>query len=188
MSEKVPGGELTRQEKDLLLTIARKSIEARLVGVKMPSPEIGSGALKEKRGAFVTLKKQGHLRGCIGFIEARKSLGETVEEMAQAAAFNDPRFSPLRKDELKSLHIEISALTPLKQIHDVGEIEVGRHGIYMVKGFHSGLLLPQVASEYNWDRTTFLRETCRKAGLEGDAWKDPDTRIFIFSAQVFGEE
>ncbi len=79
-------------------------------------------------------------------------------------------------------------MTPLKQIHDVGEIEVGRHGIYMVKGFHSGLLLPQVASEYNWDRTTFLRETCRKAGLEGDAWKDPDTRIFIFSAQIFGEE
>ena len=188
MSEKVPGGQLTQQEKDLLLTIARKSIEARLAGVKMSSPEIGSGALKEKRGAFVTLKKQGHLRGCIGFIEARKSLGETVEEMAQAAAFNDPRFPPLRQDELESLHIEISALTPLKQIHDVGEIEVGRHGIYMVKGFHSGLLLPQVASEYNWDRTTFLRETCRKAGLGGDAWKDPDTRIFIFSAQVFGEE
>ena len=188
MSEKVPGGQLTQQEKDLLLTIARKSIEARLAGVKMPSPEIGSGPLKEKRGAFVTLKKQARLRGCIGFIEARKPLCEAVEEMAQAAAFSDPRFPPLRKDELKSLHIEISVLTPLKRIQDVSEIEVGHHGIYMVKGFHSGLLLPQVAAEYNWDRTTFLRETCRKAGLEGNAWEDPDTQIFIFSAQVFSEE
>ena len=188
MSEKIPGGELTGQEKDLLLTIARKSIEARLAGIKMSPPEIGSGALKEKRGAFVTLKKQGRLRGCIGFIEARKPLGETVEEMAQAAAFNDPRFPPVREDELKSLDIEISALTPLKQIHDVGEIEVGRHGIYIVKGLRSGLLLPQVASEYKWDRTTFLEETCRKAGLRDDAWKDPDAQIFIFSAQVFSEE
>jgi len=108
--------------------------------------------------------------------------------MAQAAAFNDPRFPPVREDELKSLDIEISALTPLKQIHDVGEIEVGRHGIYIVKGLRSGLLLPQVASEYKWDRTTFLEETCRKAGLRDDAWKDPDAQIFIFSAQVFSEE
>jgi len=178
---------LTKQEKDLLLTIARKSIEAGLAGGKLPPPEIESDTLKEKMGAFVTLKKQDRLRGCIGFIDGRKPLYETVEEMAQAAAFRDSRFSPVREDELKDLEIEISALTPLKQIHDVGEIEVGRHGIYIVKGFHSGLLLPQVATEYEWDRITFLKETCRKAGLPEDAWEDADTQIFIFSAHVFSE-
>ncbi len=178
---------LTKQEKDLLLTIARKSIEAGLAGRGVSSPEIESGTLKEKMGAFVTLKKQDRLRGCIGFIDGRKPLYETVEEMAQAAAFRDSRFSPVREDELKDLEIEISALTPLKQIHDVGEIEVGRHGIYIVKGFHSGLLLPQVATEYEWDRITFLKETCRKAGLPEDAWEDADTQIFIFSAHVFSE-
>jgi len=178
---------LTQQEEDLLLKIARKSIEAGLTGSELPAPEIASDTLKEKMGAFVTLKKQGQLRGCIGVIEGRKPLYETVEEMAQAAAFRDPRFRPVREDELKDLDIEISALTPLKRTHDVDEIEVGRHGLYVVKGFHSGLLLPQVATEYNWDRITFLRETCNKAGLPGDAWKDPDTQIFIFSATVFGE-
>jgi AmmeMemoRadiSam system protein A len=179
--------DLTEQEKDLLLKIARKSIETGLAGEKMPPPEIESDTLKEKMGAFVTLKKKGHLRGCIGFIEGRKPLYKTVEEMAQAAAFKDPRFRPVREDELKSLDIEISALTPLRQIDDINEIEVGRHGIYLVKGHHSGLLLPQVAAEYNWDRATFLKETCSKAGLPEDAWKDADTQIFIFSATVFSE-
>jgi AmmeMemoRadiSam system protein A len=178
---------LTKQEKDLLLKIARNSIEAGLAGRKMPPPETESIALRERMGAFVTLKKQGRLRGCIGFVEGRRPLYETVEEMAQAAAFRDPRFRPVREDELKSLDIEISALTPLKRIHDADEIEVGRHGIYLVKGFHSGLLLPQVATEYNWDRTTFLEETCSKAGLPKDAWRDTDTQIFIFSATVFSE-
>ena len=139
-------------------------------------------------GAFVTLKKQGRLRGCIGLIEGKKPLYETVEEMAQTAAFKDPRFRPVKEDEFKELDIEISALTPLRQIEDVNEIEVGRHGIYIVKGFHSGLLLPQVATEYNWDRNTFLRETCVKAGLPLNAWKDKGTKIFIFSASVFGED
>ncbi len=178
---------LTKQEKDLLLEIAWKSIEAGLAGGKMSHAEIESDTLKKKMGAFVTLKKQGRLRGCIGFIEGRKPLYETVEELAQAAAFGDPRFRPVGEDELKYLDIEISALTPLRQIHDVGEIEVGRHGIYLVKGSHSGLLLPQVATEYNWDRTTFLEKTCSKAGLPEDAWKDTDTQIFIFSATVFSE-
>ena len=178
---------LTKQEKALLLKIARKSIEAGLAGGEMSPPEIESSTLKEKMGAFVTLKKRDRLRGCIGFIEGRKPLYETVEEMAQAAAFRDPRFRPVREDELRDLDIEISALTPLRQIHDVDEIEVGRHGLYLVKGNHSGLLLPQVATEYNWDRMTFLKETCMKAGLPEDAWKDTDAQIFIFSATVFSE-
>lgn len=179
--------DLTKQEQDLLLKRARESIETGLVGGELSPPEVESATLKEKMGAFVTLKKGGRLRGCIGFIEGRKPLYETVEEMARAAAFRDPRFSPVREDEIKDLDIEISALTPLKRIHDVGEIEVGRHGIYVVKGYHSGLLLPQVATEYDWDRITFLKETCIKADLPEDAWKDAGTQIFIFSATVFGE-
>ena len=185
---KIADDELTEQEKKLLLRIARKSIESGFAGGEMPRFKIESSTLEKKMGAFVTLKKQGRLRGCIGFIEGKKPLYEAVEEMAQAAAFKDPRFRPIKKDELEALDIEISALTPLRQIDDVSEIEVGRHGIYIVKGFHSGLLLPQVATEYNWDRDTFLRETCAKAGLPQDAWKDKDAKAFIFSANVFGED
>ncbi len=184
----IAGDELTKQEKELLLKIARESIESGFTGGDMPHINIESGALEKKMGAFVTLKKQGRLRGCIGLIEGTKPLYETVEKMAQAAAFEDPRFRPVQKDELGGVDIEISALTPLRQIENVREIEVGRHGIYIVKGFHSGLLLPQVATEYNWDRDTFLREICAKANLPQDAWKDKDTKIFIFSASVFGED
>jgi len=105
--------------------------------------------------------------------------------MAEEAAFNDPRFTPVSKGELKDLDIEISALTPLRQIENVEEIEVGRHGLYIEKGFFSGLLLPQVATEYGWDRETFLEHTCLKAGLPRDAWKAEDTVISIFSADIF---
>ena len=185
---KIAGDELTKQEKELLLRIARESIESGFAGGEIPRFKIESSTLEKKMGAFVTLKKQGRLRGCIGLIEGRKPLYETVEEMAQAAAFRDPRFSPVKDDELEGLDIEISALTPLRQIEDVREIEMGRHGLYIVKDFHSGLLLPQVATEYDWDRATFLRETCAKACLPQDAWRDEDTKIFIFSASVFGEE
>ncbi|MEA2015016.1 MAG: AmmeMemoRadiSam system protein B [Thermodesulfobacteriota bacterium] len=179
---------LTRQEQKLLLQIARTSIESEFTGGDMPNISIESAALQKKMGVFVTLKKQGQLRGCIGLIEGRKPLHETVAEMAQAAAFKDPRFHEVKQNELGELSIEISALTPLRQIDDLSEIEVGRHGIYIIKGFNSGLLLPQVATEYNWDRDTFLRETCVKAGLSQDEWKDTRTRIFIFSASVFSED
>ena len=178
---------LSNKEKDTLLKIARTSIETGLAGEEAPDIKVDSETLKTKMGAFVTLKKQGQLRGCIGFIEGRKPLADTVGEMARAAAFNDPRFSPVTAPEMKDITIEISALTPLRQITDVNEIEVGKHGIYMVKGYRSGLLLPQVATEWNWDLTTFLEQTCHKAGLPTDAWKDKDTKIYIFSAHVFGE-
>jgi MEMO1 family protein len=179
---------LKKEEKACLLNIARASIQSRLEGGKIPEPSVEFGTLKENRGAFVSLKKRGRLRGCIGCIEARRPLYRTIEEMANAAAFNDPRFPPLRKEEIENLNIEISVLTPLKRINDVKEIEIGKHGLYIVKGFHSGLLLPQVATEYKWDRETFLEETCHKAGLSSDAWKDEDTGIFIFSADVFGSD
>ena len=178
---------LTDDEKQALLRIARASILAELAGKKPPAAK-GQGALEEKRGAFVCLKRRGRLRGCIGFIEARKPLARTVEEMAVAAALQDPRFPPLREDELKEISLEISVLTPLRRTADVGQIEVGTHGLYVRKGSRAGLLLPQVATEYGWDRDTFLKETCRKAGLAPDAWRDPETEIYLFSADVFGDE
>ena len=178
---------LADDEKQALLRIARASIQAELAGKKPPVVK-GQGTLEEKRGAFVSLKKRGRLRGCIGFIEAKKPLARTVEEMAVAAAFHDPRFEPVRREELKDLKLEISVLTPLRKVGDVGEIEVGTHGLYIRNGSRAGLLLPQVATEYGWDGDTFLKETCRKAGLAPDAWRDPETEIYLFSADVFGEE
>jgi AmmeMemoRadiSam system protein B/AmmeMemoRadiSam system protein A len=178
---------LTDDEKQALLRIARASIQAELAGKKPPAAK-GQGTLEEKRGAFVSLKRRGRLRGCIGFIEAKKPLAQTVEEMAVAAALQDPRFEPLREEELKEIRLEISVLSPLRKIADVGAIEVGTHGLYVRKGSRAGLLLPQVATEYGWERDTFLKETCRKAGLAPDAWRDPETEIYLFSADVFGEE
>ena len=184
----VKSGEgLTEEEKRLLHQIARRAIEDALrQGHKSgPNSIIQSRVLQEKRGAFVTLKINGRLRGCIGYVEGIKPLHKAVEEMAIAAAFHDPRFNPVREAELPDLEIEISVLTPLKQIRDVEEIEVGKHGIIIKKGSYSGLLLPQVATEYGWDRTTFLEHTCLKAGLPQDVWKEKDARIYIFSAEVF---
>jgi len=179
--------ELTDKEKTTLLDIAKSAIDATINNQKVPEIKIDSETLKLKRGAFVTLKKHGHLRGCIGYIKAYKPLWETVQEMAVAAAFHDPRFPSLKKDEVENLTFEISVLSPFKRIKDIKEIEVGKHGLYMVKGFRSGLLLPQVATEYGWDRETFLKETCYKAGLPLDAWMDESTEIYIFSADYFGD-
>ncbi|MDD5712374.1 MAG: AmmeMemoRadiSam system protein A [Smithellaceae bacterium] len=177
---------LTDREKKTLLSIARKTIEKKLTG-KGALPAVESELLNEKRGAFVTLKKKGALRGCIGYIEPVRALHRTIEEMALAAAFDDPRFPPLCAEELCDLELEISVLTPLVEIKDVSQIEVGKHGIYLRKGYCAGLLLPQVAKEYRWDRLTFLEQTCYKAGLPRGAWKEKDARIFIFSADVFCE-
>jgi AmmeMemoRadiSam system protein B/AmmeMemoRadiSam system protein A len=176
---------LTEEEKETLRQIAYSSIERRLKGEKTPMGDVLTGPLKEKRGAFVSLHKHGQLRGCIGSIQPTKPLHQTVEEMAAAAAFDDPRFESLTSKELKDIELEISVLTPLERIRDVKEIEVGRHGLYIKKGFFSGLLLPQVATDYHWDRLTFLEETCRKAGLPRNAWKEKDAEIYLFSADIF---
>jgi len=179
---------LSEEDKALMLRIARSAIESRLTGRKEPQLLSVSGALNEKRGAFVTLHgRGGRLRGCIGCIEGRLPLYKTVREMALAAAFNDPRFPPVSRQELDNLEIEISVLTPLREVEDISEIEVGKHGIYITRGFYSGLLLPQVATQYGWDRLEFLEETCLKAGLPPTAWKDKNTNIYIFSADVFAE-
>lgn len=176
---------LTPEEKALLHKIAWEKIEARCKGRKSPDPQASSQALKELRGAFVTLYKGGELRGCIGYIVPVRPLAEAVAEMAEAAAFRDPRFTPLEADEMKDLKIEISVLTPFSKIDNVEEIQVGKHGIYLKRGMRSGLLLPQVATENGWDRLTFLQYTCRKAGLPADAWKDKEMEIYVFSADIF---
>lgn len=142
---------------------------------------------KNKYGAFVTLHKKGNLRGCIGYIEGIKPLKYTIEDMAVSAAFNDPRFAPVSEEEYSDIDVEISILTPIVEVKNVNEIEVGKDGIIISSGFNRGLLLPQVATEQNWDRDTFLSHTCLKAGLPADIWKTENIKIEKFSAYVFGE-
>src|SRR4030066_1441955 len=176
---------LSEEEKKTLHHIAKTVIENLARGAALPEFKIESPILKENRGAFVTIHQRGKLRGCIGYIEGQGPLHKTIEEMAEAAAFRDPRFTPVKEKELPELELEISVLTPLKRIQDVNEIQVGKHGIYIKKGWYSGLLLPQVATEYGWDCQTFLEHTCQKAGLPSNAWKDKDIEIYIFSADIF---
>jgi AmmeMemoRadiSam system protein A len=127
------------------------------------------------------------LRGCIGSIQAVHPLYQAVASSAIAAAFRDPRFPPLHPGELEQLHLEISVMGPIEMVRNVEEIVVGRDGLILSQGRNAGLLLPQVASEYRWDRETFLNQTCLKAGLPRDAWRSKDCRIEKFSALVFGE-
>jgi len=178
---------LTHADKNQLLKQARASIEAHLSSASVPPGPEASPVLGQRRGAFVTLHRQGRLRGCIGYLEAVKPLLQTVQEMAAAAAFHDPRFKPLKKEELADLEIEISVLSPMQLISSTDDIEVGKHGLYVVQGFCRGLLLPQVAAECKWDRLAFLQQTCLKAGLPPDAWKDPSTKIYSFTADIFAE-
>ncbi|NOY08460.1 MAG: AmmeMemoRadiSam system protein A [Spirochaetes bacterium] len=178
---------LSDTEKKILLVIARETIKEHLTGKKgnYPAP---TDKLMTKCGAFVTLHIQGRLRGCIGYVVPIKPLYETVKDVAVSSAFHDPRFPPLGPEEFDSIEIEISALSPLKRVTDINEIKVGKHGIMIKRGFSSGLLLPQVAEEQNWDLEMFLTNTCYKAGLDGNCWKQKDTEIEIFSAIVFNEK
>jgi len=192
--EKTKGGEkprrfsLTPAEKEALIKIARQSVFYAVKERKMYSCSSGGlEKLEQDRGAFVTLKKRGELRGCIGYIAPVKPLCMTVRDVAAAAAVNDPRFPPVEFRELNDLEYEVSVLSPLRRVTDVKQIKVGEHGLVMRQGDKEGLLLPQVPVEQHWDRITFLRETCRKANLPADAWKDPDTDIFMFTALVFGD-
>ena len=143
--------------------------------------------LAEHRGAFVTLKIEGRLRGCIGHVIGVAPLWRAVRENAIAAAFEDPRFEPLRSEELPLLRIEISALTPLRRVA-AGDVKVGRDGVLIERGHSRGLLLPQVAVELGWDHDTFLDHTCWKAGLPKDTWRKEKVTIEIFSADVFSEK
>jgi hypothetical protein len=180
-------GWLNQQEQETLLKIARQSIEEFFKGNKKFSPGQVKGALQEKRGVFVTLTKAGNLRGCIGYLKGYKPLAEAVAEMALSAAFRDSRFPPLKEEELGEIEIEISVLTPFQKIKKIEEIKVGQHGLYIKKGFQSGLLLPQVATKYGWDREKFLEQVCLKAGLSPESWQEKDAELYIFSAQIFHE-
>ncbi len=179
---------LSLEDKRTLMHIARTTVEHVVRGEPVPEFEVTSPDLLEKRGAFVTLTKNGQLRGCIGYIIGIKPLYQTVREVAEAAALRDPRFPPVTPAELDDLEYEISALSVPRPIENIDEIQVGVHGIIIRKDYRQGLLLPQVATEYGWDRETFLEHTCTKAGLPTSAWKDPDTEIEIFSAEVFSED
>lgn len=178
---------LSDAEKQALLWTAREAIEARLAG-RVPRYPAATTALSTPCGAFVTLKSGDALRGCIGHITASQPLLETVKEVALSSAFEDPRFAPMRPDRWPGVRIEISALSPFQRIEDPGLVQVGVHGVLVRQGPRSGLLLPQVAPEQGWDRDTFLTHACYKAGLPGNAWRSPETRIEVFTAVVFGEK
>lgn len=174
---------LTEDEKQALHTIARKSIELAFEGKSYSTGEL-TETLKKRCGAFVTLKANGRLRGCIGHIGEDMPLHVTVSEMAKAAAFEDPRFPQLQREELKDIRIEISVLTPMKRIHSLDEFELGRHGILIKKGHQSGTYLPQVAGEVNWTKEEYVGHCSQyKAGLGRDGWKEAE--LYTYEAIVF---
>ena len=180
---------LTKREEKELLVIARNTIETYLRTAKIPSineSEI-TPTIKENCGAFVTLHKDGALRGCIGRFSASEPLYKVVQQMAIAAATEDHRFSVVTIDEMEEIDVEISVLTPMHKITSIDEIEMGKHGIYIKKGFSSGTFLPQVATETGWTKEEFLGNCSKnKAGLGWDGWKEAE--IFIYEALVFGEK
>jgi uncharacterized protein len=179
--------DLTLEEQKRLLAVARETIDTLVQGRRPPAHPADLEGLSFPRGAFVTIHRRGQLRGCIGNFTSPNPLVRTVEEMAVAAASQDPRFMPVRPAELGEIDLEISVLSPLRPIKDIDEIEVGRHGIYIIHPRGRGVLLPQVATEQGWDRDTFLEHTCLKAGLQPGCWRDPQSQVLIFSAQIFGE-
>lgn len=193
--------ELSEGAREALLGIARSSVEAAARGGPLPAlpPEAKEGELggdvaqelAQPRGAFVTLKTRGRLRGCLGHFEADMPVGRRVLEMARSSALDDPRFSHDRigADELDDLDIEISVLYPLEKIDDPLAIELGRDGIYVTRGASTGCFLPQVATEMGWSKEEFLSNCCsHKARLAPDAWRDPKTTVYRFRAEVFGDK
>lgn len=179
---------LELRHKRALIQTVRSTIEAKLFdSAKTPMPDLEDEIFSQNFGLFVTLTIKGNLRGCIGYVEGIKPIRLAVQDMAVQAAFHDPRFYPLKESEYSGLEVEISILYPLEKVTDIEQIQVGRDGLVMERGFHKGLLLPQVATDHGWDRNRFLNETCRKAGLEGFCWENGAT-IYKFEAEVFGEE
>jgi uncharacterized protein len=176
---------LTHETQRQLLAIAREALVARVQRARVPLPTIQENG-EPRRGAFVTIFCNGDLRGCLGRVTSDMALPELICLLAQEVADSDPRFEPVRPAELKGVSLEISVLTPERQIESVTDIEIGRHGLIVEQRSRRGLLLPQVPTEYGWDRETFVAHTCLKAGLSADAWRY-GARMFVFEAQVFGE-
>ena len=182
---------LTDDEGRMALELARGAIEHTIVKKQKPSLCI-TPVFHEKRGVFVTLTKAGQLRGCIGFPYPVMPLGDAIEDAAVAAATGDPRFPPVRRDELPSVRVEVTILTvpcvlDAEPCRRPEMIEVGKHGLIIRARGRSGLLLPQVATEYCWDSATFLDHTCIKAGLSDDCWMNPNTEVLTFEGQIFSE-
>jgi AmmeMemoRadiSam system protein A len=179
------------REKQLLLALARRALTAGVVEGKFIEDFPEDGILGSLGGAFVALHYCGKLRGCVGQLPSRETLGTVVAHCAAAAALDDPRFKPVLPQELADIEIEISVLSPLENLTveeiSAGTIEPGKHGLVVSKGQKRGVLLPQVAANFNWQGLRFLEETCVKAGLAIDAWKDPQTRVETFTAEVFSE-
>lgn len=178
---------LSDTHRELLLRVARESI-AGLFTAGTGHPAGSAAVLPEASGVFVTLKRRGELRGCLGVLQMRRGLAEEVAHCARDSATQDPRFPPLEASELAYVHLEISVLGPLEEVDPraADAIVVGRHGLVVEHGMRRGLLLPQVATEWGWTTEQFLRQTCRKAGLPQDAWVE-GARVFRFEAEVFGE-
>ncbi len=177
---------LDKDQQHFLLSLAREAIRLHLEKGRAPIPEVKDRTMREERGAFVTLRLDDRLRGCIGYPEPQDALYRTVMEAAVLAATRDTRFPPLTLEELPETRIEISVLSPPRKIKDISEIILGEHGIIVTQGFQRGLLLPQVPLEWDWDLETYLRHGCLKAGLEENAWQT-GAEIQLFSAQVFSE-
>ena len=178
---------ITKEEENKLLKLSRSSIYSFLKGISKTQETDQIGILNEKCGVFVTLKKEGQLRGCIGRFNPSAPLSQTLPEMAVAAATKDSRFNPVTLDELDKIDIEISVLTPLKKIESIEEFELGKQGIYIKKGFNSGTFLPQVATETGWSKEEFLGHCSRdKAGIGWDGWKQAE--LFTYEAIIFGEK
>ncbi len=173
-------------DRNSILDLARRTIAAVASGEELPAVPDGE-VFRREGGAFVTIKMNGALRGCIGHFIGIGSLGKTIIEMAASAAVRDPRFSPVEPEEVNGLEIDISLLSPMIPA-EAKDVIPGKHGVYMKYGFRSGTLLPQVATEEGWDRETFLTHTCLKAGLPPDCWKNDEVQIFTYTAEVFCEE
>ena len=178
--------QLSNQERRLLLGVARRAVRSYLTDTPAKKPGVFSPSLSTECGVFVSIHREAELRGCIGRIESEGPLYEVTPECAVSAAVSEPRFPPVRIEELEGLRFEISVLSVLQEVEAPDTLEVGRHGLLVEKGGLRGLLLPQVAAEYGWDRAEFLSQTCVKAGLSREAWQE-GAQIFSFEALVFGE-
>jgi len=177
---------LTQTERHFLLRRARDAIAAALRSQSVPPADDPTPSLLTPAGVFVSLHRFGELRGCVGTLTADRPLHETVERIAVAAAFEDPRFPPLSQAELADTEIEISRLGPLIPTR-AADVVVGRDGVCVARGDARGVLLPQVAGHHGWDRERLLDEVCRKAYLPGDTWREPDCEILRFTAEIFGD-
>jgi AmmeMemoRadiSam system protein A len=178
---------LSEIDRKSILELARQAVEEVVSHQKLLEKIPKIEAFEDRRGVFVTLHVKGKLRGCIGVIEPKESLGESIVRCASGAAVGDPRFLPMKPEELSGLQVEVSLLSPLQRIQP-DEIEIGKHGLLVEQGIRRGLLLPQVAVEHHLGRAEFLQETCHKAGVARDAWKAPETRLYGFTCEILEEE